>query len=94
MEKIIQSMDQPNFYIVDSSLSNKNMSKLNLTVQYNSHDILTLVKLMNTLKMALDKYLGAKRLTTDFYKTKWNELRQPLVENLFFFESMQSADGQ
>ena len=87
---------QPNFDLMDTFLSNKNIPKLNEVDKQKCDDGLTLEDLTDAINnMALDKSPGADGFTTNFYKYFWNELKQPLLDSyIFSFEHGQLADGQ
>ena len=87
---------QPNFDLLDTFLSNKNIPKLTEVDKQKCDDVLTLEDLTDAINnMALDKCPGADGFTTNFYKYFWNELKQPLLDSyIYLFEHGQLADGQ
>ena len=76
---------QPNFDVLDTFLSNKNIPKLNEVDKQKCDDGLTLEDLTDAINnMALDKSPGADGFTKNFYKYFWNELKQPLLDSYIF----------
>ena len=83
--------------LLDTFLTNNsNIPKLEDPDKNSCENQITIDDLTEALRyMSLDKSPGADGFTTNFYKSFWHELKQPLLDSfLFSFETGELADGQ